>query len=282
MLFDRSLIEDALPPVASASVAHYTKIGTLCDFLSSSPPGWGSAWATPVQFLNDRQELSLGLEVLKKIATQPPQPGPMVTTAITDLLTTFGALNTDAFQMSFSGDPDELGQWRGYAANGMGCSVVTDALEVKRVGDIAGWVLYDSAEKEKFARAVIDKLSKENDPNLIGQALAAAASYMKHDGFRHEMEFRLLKFPDLSEVGFRESGDRLVPYTDYLKGASRLPAPKPLPINKILVGPGWQLYGKASGELACHHVAQGIQRLLEARGLQQVSIESSRIPYDPK
>jgi len=63
-MVNRALIEDLLPTAAITSVAHYTRIGTLGHFIPEGTSGWGSAWATPVQFLNDRMELSLGLDVL--------------------------------------------------------------------------------------------------------------------------------------------------------------------------------------------------------------------------
>lgn len=276
MLFHRSLIEDSLTPVIAAPISHYTRIGTLVHCITATPPGWGSAWATPVQFLNDRKELSLGLKVLQRIADQPPVAGQLIRARIDDLLETFGGPETDAFQMSFSGSLDELGQWRGYAANGMGCCLVTDALEVKNVADVAGWVLYDRMEQETFAQEVLNGLRPETDPKALGQALVAAASYMKHDGFRPEQEFRLLKFPASSDVRFRESGDRLVPYIDYRAGQP------PLPVERILIGPGWQLSGLPTSEFLRNPVVQGIDRLLKARGLPNTAIDPSRIPYDPR
>jgi hypothetical protein len=71
-------------------------------------------------------ELTLGLEVLNEVAKRSLRAVHRIRQVIGYLLATAGRMETDAFQMSFSGNPDELGQWRGYAANGMGCSIVTD------------------------------------------------------------------------------------------------------------------------------------------------------------
>lgn len=195
-MLDRRVVEDALRPVVSKAVAHYTRIGTLCHFIPAGSAGWASAWATPVQFLNDRMELSLGLDVLSAEAKQSGTVTQTVLDSLQELLTSAGRVETDAFQMSFSGNPDDLGQWRGYAANGMGCSVVTDALAVKGAADVAGWVIYDPQAQAVFARKVLDRLRAQTDPDVIQQVLVAAASFMKHKGFRPEQEFRLLKFPD--------------------------------------------------------------------------------------
>ncbi len=286
MPFDRLLIEHALQTVFSAGIlsipaAHYTRIGTLTHFLVKDPivgAGWGSAWATPVQFLNDRQELSLGLEQLHRAARQRPA-SLLIRTILDDLLNTRGGLGVDAYQMSFSGNPDELGQWRGYGANGMGCSLVTTALEVHRVADVAGWVLYDHRQQARFSRLIIDGLRGETDQDVIGQTLVAAASFMKNSGFRPEKEFRLLKFPDEADIRFRETGDRLVPYVDFLNTDSR---PLPLQVDNILIGPGWQLSRLSGNDFQCHHVVQGIRRLLDIRGLTSTDIQSSQIPYDPQ
>ena len=224
-------------------------------------------------------ELVLGLEVLREIANKRPQSSFTVRTKLRNLLSTPGRLQTDAFQMSFSGNADELGQWRGYAANGVGCSVVTDTLAVQNVADVAGWILYDEKKQRAFARKVLRLLRNETDPNTIEKVLVAAACYIKHGGFRPEQEFRLLKFPQISDIRFRESGDRLVPYVDYLFGQP------PLPVKLIVIGPGWQLSHLMNSDPAAfarHHVVQGIKRLLDARGLSNIGIESSKIPYDPK
>lgn len=221
-------------------------------------------------------ELALGLEVLRDVASGMPRSGHNPHDIIDQLQTTIGSLNTDAFQMSFSGNPDELGQWRGYAADGMGCSVVTDVASVRSVADVAGWVIYDAGKQKTFARKVLTGLRQETDDDLIARTLVSAASFMKHGGFQPEKEFRLIKFPNRDDVKFRESGDRLVPYVDFLQGTALLP------IQRVIIGPGWQLSRLESADLNRNHVVQGIHRLLTARGLYDVGIESSSIPYDPQ
>jgi hypothetical protein len=274
-MLDPSIIRAAFPRRASKPVAHYTRIGTLCHFMPAGT-GWTSARATPVQFLNDRLELVLGLETLRDRATQIPSSN-AVQSLIQQLLDSAGGRAALAFQMSFSGNSDELGQWRGYAANGMGCAVVTDPAAVRNVADVGGWVLYDHQAQSAFADRVLRGLQGVANVQVMEQVLVAAASYMKHEGFKQEEEFRLLVFPDPAVVCFRESGDRLVPYVDFLtiRGSS-------LPVSEIVVGPGWHLTNLKPNEFDRHHVVQGIQRLLAARGLHSTQIRPSRIPYDPE
>ncbi len=111
-MFLRNIIEDNLPAITDGEVAHYAKIGSLCHLLPREDAGWSSAWVTPVQILNDRMELKLGSEVLYKVANMQ---FPLVRAKIKDTLeflrVTRGKLETNAFQMRFSGNPDELRQW---------------------------------------------------------------------------------------------------------------------------------------------------------------------------
>ena len=276
MRFDRSLIEAHLPATGISEVAHYTRIGTVAHFLPDGATEWSSARATPVQFLNDRKELTLGLEVIEGVASTSFKRNKKIRTVIDALLTSSGAATTDVFQMSFSGNPDELGQWRGYGSNGMGCCVVTDAIEVSRAADVAGWILYDRPDQDTFAHEVIRGVARRS-PNVIERALLSCACFMKHEGFRPEVEFRLVIFPKLTDIQFRESGDRLVPFVDYLQKSKRS-----LPLRKVIIGPGWQLANLSSVEFAKNHVVQGIRRLLELRGLKRTDVEVSRIPYDPR
>ena len=283
---DRNIIEDNLSTGSIRNVAHYTKIGNLANFMPKLNIGWSSAWATPIQFLNDRLELVLGLNtIMRALRARTPEQNidKRVLLILTSLLEDAGRTETDAFQMSFSGNVDDLGQWRGYGSNGFGCSVVTSSVAVWEVSDVAGWVIYDKSAQEIFANNLLDNLFRKLGDKIIDfeipnieKILISAAGFMKHEGFRSEEEFRLIKFASPEDVHFRESGDRIVPYIDFLKNKS------PLPINKIYVGPGWQLHDKPKLEFNRNHIVQAISRILYARGLQNVPIEPSSIPYDPK
>lgn len=291
--FSRALIETALTGKSKTvrsrpdKVAHYTRIATLREILKG-PRGWTSAWATPVQFLNDRKELVLGLEMLRDaIKAIAPQNSRLIT-AFDGLNDTEGTLSTDAFQMSFSGNQDELGQWRGYAANGMGCSIVTDTMAVHAVSDVSGWVLYDRTEQQSFAKDVVTGLKGNTDVQTIARVLVAASCFMKHPGFSPEAEYRLIRFVESpppgtnSPVEFHETGHRIVPHLDYLKHPLAGSAPACLPVRTIRIGPGWQLSDLPPSDFAKHFVVQGITRLLEVRQIVGTDIEPSAIPYDPR
>jgi len=83
--------------------------------------------------------------------------------------------------MSFSRDRDELGQWRAYASNGYGCSVVSDAAAIRDVADVAGYVIYERRKQMTFARKVLERLRAEPDVLEVNRAIIAAACFMKHE-----------------------------------------------------------------------------------------------------
>ncbi len=278
------LIESLLPASDEVELAHYTSIGTLCHLMPESNRGWSSAWAAPVQFLNDRLELSLGLEILADEAAKKPNSKgySRVANLIYQFRSFGGSLDTDVFQMSFSKNLDEIGQWRGYASNGMGCSVVTSSRSVRAVADASGWVKYTESEQRVFARQVLERLSTYSENSPILQSIVTAASFIKHPGFAVEEEYRLLKFPESRDIFFRSSGDRLVPYVDFLSDSFHTPRSKVLAVDRIILGPGWQLVRLPKDEFVQHHVVQAVKRLLDSRGLSATSIIPSTLPYDPK
>jgi len=279
-LFDRSLIERNLVAPGTPFVAHYTSINTLVHFLkpvldsNGAREGWTSAFASPIQFLNDRQELRLGLATLSRAAT-----GVGVSTAVKGILqelsTSNGDQRSDPFQMSFSGSPDELGQWRGYGKNGYGCSIQTDVSSLHSISAISGCVIYEPVDQDRFAKSVLECIAELDDPLLIQQYLSAAASFIKHPGFQQENEYRVIVFPDVSTVQYRAVGDRITQYVDLLTD-------HPLSVRQILIGPAWQLSTLTATEFENHHVVQPIRRLLNAARQESALLMPSSIPYDPE
>jgi hypothetical protein len=258
-------------------VAHYTRIQTLDYLTASGVGGIASAWATPVQFLNDRSEMIHGLQVLRESFEAPPQSSLRALAMLDRMLETPGDLSTDVFQMSFSAATDELGQWRAYAANGMGCSVVTKASDVQGAADIAGWIVYAPKLQKAFAREVKGLIRGIKDTNELQRILTAAGCFMKHEGFAPEREYRLLRFLDGDTIGFRTVNERIVPYIDCLDNRRAT-----LSIIRVIVGPGWQLNDLQPGLMARHHVVMALRRLLDNRRLANARIQPSQIPYDPR
>jgi len=277
MSFERTELEGLLPDYGpGGEVAHYTRIGTLPHLFRDAGQEWNSARATGVLHMNDRQEFLIGCEALRAAAKEL-KASSYLRAAIDGLMQQPAAAGDDIYSLSFSGNPDELGQWRGYADGGFGCAVVTDVAAVYAVADVAAWTIYTPHEHKVFAERIIGRLATEKDRDVIRKTIQVAASFMKHEGFAAEREYRLLVFEAMRQVDFRESGQRVVPFVDVLDGAPR----RQLPIKRIIIGPGWQISSLAGGQQANHHVLLGVRRLLAARSACQ-TVKPSSIPYDPR
>ena len=272
MAVDRKIIEDRLLQAVEANrsaltkVAHYTRLETLLHLLG--PGGITSLRATGIRYLNDRNELTHGLRILNQ------DPGSEKFKAA---FAQIESASPDVYQVSFSGAPDELGQWRGYANNGIGCSVEVDRSALDQAGTFSGWVIYDETAQKTFAASVVQALrSIRPGAEEAGIYLLAAASFMKHPGFAPEMEFRVLLVPsDSNTYQMRVSGDRLAPYFDLLQPGTLIA------VSRVLLGPGWQLGTLSKEQFIRHHVPLGVQRLLTLHGIA-AQIEPSSIPYDPR
>ncbi|HAZ62418.1 MAG TPA: hypothetical protein DCZ72_02230 [Armatimonadetes bacterium] len=303
-----------------ALVAHYTSLDTLGKLLGSEQkPGkndgpaacWRSLWATPVQFLNDRTEGTIGLDLFRKAAQQRLGASELkadernraktVLTYASDLLDRPGTLPTDVFQVSFSAERDDLSQWRSYGDDGFGCAVVTDVKSLRAVADVVGWVVYDPDMQRELIENALAMVEDSWDYRDLQRYLLAVASFIKHHGFSPEREFRAIKFvdshkPDDGPVCIRTAGRRLVPYLDLVQLDLDN---EHLSIYQIVLGPSWQLMSfddeeavphqdevSASREderFLRHHVVQGVARLLEIYELtEKVKVDRSAIPYDPR
>ena len=268
-------------------VSHYTPLGTLPFLLRrdgrTNGAGLGSLWATSVRFLNDRQELLAGWGILREASLSP-----FANTAadgrrgrdIQQLLQSDEAiLGLSIYSVSFSGATDELGQWRGYADDGYGASVVVSRRTLDeqfgRSGDtLCGPVLYGKGDQHYFAsrllRAIYD-FGLSMDEALV--ALQLAAVFMKHEGFAAEREYRLVRVSETYRI--RESRRRLVPFLDALDQVD------PLAVEKVVLGPAWQLGTLEESAFQKHHVTLGVRQALDLYGLDSVLVERSSIPYDP-
>lgn len=279
----------------SRDVAHYTPLSNLPNLFGVSNRaqtitqdgegnrtsvnlGLCSLWATPVQFLNDRDELALGLKILLDSCESGDSDARDL---IEGFLPTPGDISTDVFQVSFSGKPDDLGQWRGYGDDGHGCSIVVDSDQLEQLGNAANWVIYDEADQKEFARKVLQGLrdrSSRADKPFVLQVLLAAACFMKNEAFSVEEEFRVIRFCSLSEARVPAVGKRLAPYVDVVELTQNRPKPK-----GIYIGPAWQLADLDPEDQTRHHVYQGVMRTLALCGLDSViSVKVSRGRYDPR
>lgn len=285
---------------------HYTTQSGILGIVESS-----GIWATHALFLNDSSEFSHGLDFAKHVASSIFMED--------DYLGAFGwALRhglevidgSDIYVSSFSETPNLLSQWRGYCPDGSGFCLGFNSELIKQFCKDNGFrfekCIYQHDEQVTKIKSLVDEcFSKFPQPGITrdeynaysskeqvnfeidykirtsegkdtAQAnkavawfcseIAELAPLFKNEGFHEEAEWRVIvKSPD-QEKKFRAGKSYLVPYIemDFLKML------KVFPLENVIVGPGPnQQRNKESAEV-----------LLKEKGLEEVVIEQSEIPYN--
>ncbi|HEX9947387.1 MAG TPA: DUF2971 domain-containing protein [Allosphingosinicella sp.] len=240
---------------------HYTDAAGLMGMLKG-----GKVWATDYRFLNDKSEVGHSKAIIREILADR-----LKGSGSDDLKKLYAEILAyqdmdpveDPFLFSFSEDPDDLSQWRGYARDGQGftigfCGPTLYALalpEEAHFGLIKVEYVHDR-QKEIFQR-ILSEIEGELTSALTGRrsrradcityaaeafdgAVDTRAVLNKHRSFRSEREWRLISVvaiddPD-REQRVRSRGSRLVRYVELPMDA---PEPGKLPIKRIGVGPGF-------------------------------------------
>lgn len=245
-------------------------VGTLGE--QSGSGGARSAWASPLQVLNDRRELVYGLQLFLDQATEMGLPA--WAGALNQVLQDPWPPDSDLYQISFSTQLDNLSLWRAYADNGYGCCLVMNPGDIESVARASGRVIYNREIQLEKARRILDKLSTEADPGWGLKVIAIQSAFFKDKGFEHEQEYRFIFEPSPAKIRFRSAGRRIAPYYDFLEGR---PA---IPIRRLVLGPSWQLMFQ-SDRLLAHPTVIGVHRLLQSHRIDPQVVDYSRIGYDP-
>lgn len=216
-----------------ASVYHYTTGSALVSMVVRG--GLGSAWAAPLQLLNDRDELRLGLHRLLAYANDSGYP--VWSDAIERLLDGAGNMESDVYSMSFSKEKDSLPQWLNYADAGFGICIEVDdrSLLRSKTGGQLCTVAYDDDTQNDRCREFFDRMSSKEPEQTDLTDLFYIACQMKNLTFQHEKEVRVLFKPEPSQIRFRSTHRRITPYVDFLLNH------EPIPLKSVTLGPSWQL-----------------------------------------
>lgn len=286
---------------------HYTTAEGLKGILESK-----TIWATDAEFLNDAQELRYGRDELYEaliaeadrlapesddVTAEPEYSRGIVMRSAAAHLRPGGMYLAkqahSVYVACFCENGDLLSQWRGYAAGG-GYAIGLKRSGLERTGPIstAFKVVSPSGPVTKYADPPLEiRLLKvrygaeaigptvrhalyevapqpSNHPGAKGwwraQVLFKALAGIKHEAFREEREWRLLIVGSqgVESVMFRAGPPLgLVPY---------LAVPfEPSIVGEIVIGPG------AYPEVR----ERGITRLIEQRGLSDVSLRHTSAPY---
>jgi hypothetical protein len=249
------------PPV----LYHYTNDAGLAGIIES-----GHLWFSDIFALNDPSELRHGLSIaIETLKSRATADRPEIAT----FASMFERFDLDAgieasghfFICCFSGDGDDLGQWRAYADNGQGFALGFDTAPLedaftKNKGKLIKQhstfpVTYDDSELTRIQTALIDMvgplISLPRTTGVRGDALHAymmdllvyhsmnvirGVMFFKHEAYRNEKEYRFQQLfrrdKPAPAVKYRKRPASLVRYREF-DWRSRVPGA----LTKIAVGP---------------------------------------------
>ena len=264
-------------------IFHYTNVTGLKGIIENN-----CLWATNLSYVNDSKELTLGLNIYREVSeTLLKKKGK--SKAYREILQKFleclrSKNISNRYACCFTGNGDQLSQWRGYGSNGQGYAI---GFETKKlVGNIEPYaepsrIIYDVDTQRHYAEKHLDTfikgfisalkashkaVSKHIDTivSMLEQESEYSILGFKHKGFQEESENRLhLAHPELETTKVLEKNGILIPYIELKTKGARLP------IKQITIGPTID-YDRAE---------KGVRFLLEQHGYRNVKIVRSQIPF---
>lgn len=265
---------------------HYTSLEGFMGIINSR-----AVWMTEFAYLNDRKEVSHGLELLLETVNSILKSEQ--NTDVRDLLTTWSESLAETPNRvcitSFSTDADSLSQWRAYGPIAVGFPVRPLSLHVDQAR--LQQVEYNPETQSKLVQIYIYHLIAayvadlqdghlEQVPDLYQKSdrLLELAVFFKDPAFRTENEYRLayIDNPDVLQAfdiasppkSFRVANGRIVPY---VPSTEVLPSERrnfELEISEIVLGP-------ESDNL----LERGVREFLNAKGLANVEVRKSAVPF---
>lgn len=207
------------------NVYHYTSQAAFLKIFSVTNKEEFGFHLSHIRFLNDPKEISFGLEVIKSILSNDSGDSYSDIISIIETLeknreSDFDNLFIDnlIFIMSFSGNPDLLSQWSLYGDNGYGLSIeikiqnlINSARKLNVVNNVFPFILpityysmqyekcscamydYDFIIKSFFKYVIENHIANDYDiiRSIIIEYLYFFASFVKHDFYKEEKEWRL-------------------------------------------------------------------------------------------
>lgn len=245
-------------------IYHYTNDVGLRGILES-----GRLWLSDIFNLNDPSELIHGFSHAVNILGNMAEEGPPESQVFAKHLAAFhqSGMRGSAhyFACSFSGNGDDLGQWRAYADNGRGYALGFDARELVSIftaengepipNNSTFHITYDDAKLSEIHRQMVEgmfslislPIGRSLESGVINSYIKAlsvalslhalrAALFFKHEAYKNESEFRFLQIHRADvpppEVKRRCRSHELVRYREF--DWRRL---KPSVLRKIVIGP---------------------------------------------
>jgi hypothetical protein len=277
-------VREFLAQRPSGPLYHYTNATGLLGILQEK-----ELWASNALHLNDAQEVARGVnllsdEVAKFIAAAVSFPTDM-RESIENLRQNFREAVEGPLIVSFSENPDQLGQWRAYCGSGNGFSIGFGPDDLEYATSSSKFLLvrcvYTPSEQAELITAVIrylrlgfqhHKAFRMGFLHFYGRLMVKALAVLmalKHEGFREEQEWRLVGYSTELPLKFRQGRFGVVPYC-------AIPLCKPgekLGLANVLIGPN------AAPDSAKAAVRELVRHHTRPYPSPQPEIIASEIPY---
>jgi hypothetical protein len=278
-----STLEKLLQQPLPDQLYHYTSQEGLRGIVQG-----GELWASKITHLNDSSELALTLSTTRTYVEGTDLPNRVRAGILRDLELIDASAN-NVFVFSLTSNGDQLSQWRGYTQPGSGYSIGFAAAELKRIAEQDGLFSlgpcsYSADVREEVVGDLVSRVVSRNlhlctkrkkytprtrwrTPQFRDELLFAA-SFLKHEAFREEEEWRLVSrtipYKD-SRFCYRSGKSHLLPYFRLsIRGT-----PGSIPLRSITVGP------TPHPDLAL----SAVEGLLLSAGINEFSMQRSRIPF---
>jgi len=271
---------------AGVKLCHYTTLEGALGIVQG-----GDLWLSHLRFSNDDEEFLYGLRLVSE------EMEVMAAAALNDAERVACIRATQAlvekqrdqpiYISCFCEHENLLSQWRGYADNGGGVSIEFDAQgfraysgEDSQFGLTRLWrVVYKETSQRNVVRKALDypywpSQAQSDRARYIADALAFFLPTFKNGDFLDEKERRLIFTPAPAtpvKPRFRVRSGMLVPYVRMRDMAGQPPEapPRPLPIKRVLVGPGRHRQLNRDS----------LRMALDVHGYSAVPVDVSSTPY---
>lgn len=275
-----------LPTTAPDLVYHYTSLEGFVGIIQSR-----SLWLSDYSYLNDRRELTHGVDVVCEVADEMLRTHPE--SAVGELLLAWkrnlSATTHRVCIVSFSADEDSLSQWRAYGPIAIG--IEPRHLPIHAYQTRLGAVEYDREIQRKLASIYLSHLTQayqvdlkegqlEYTPDVYHgtERIIELVAFFKDAAFRSEHEYRLVYIEDTATSrsfnlpsppkNFRVARTRLVPYVASDELSPFKNKRSPLDVKEVVLGPE-----------ADDLLERGVRELLASSALPDVKVRRSRVPY---
>jgi hypothetical protein len=276
-------LSDTGPP---ALIYHYTNLEGFVGIVQSR-----SLWLSDYSYLNDKRELTHGIEAIREIIAEMLKASQR--DELAELMRTWerklAIPGSRVCIASFSSDDDSLSQWRAYGpiAIGIGPQYLTFHAYPANLRAVE----YDCGRQRKLAEFYLSHIAQSYEADLSAgrsenisdfyhrtDRLVELAAFFKDPAFRTEHEYRLayIEYPETMQSlqldsppkHFRVSKSRLLPYVSSNELYPLRVDRKLLEIQEVVLGP-------ETDEL----LERGVREFLAASEMPEVVVRRSTVPY---